>query len=89
MASPAEYHNRPPTEAGAIAALAELVGPLTADGLWDLSTRALSLYRPVTEPADLRRVAEHLMNLGDLMRVAGRSMKIQVTTHDALNRTAP
>ena len=89
MASAAGYGHRPPTEAIAIESLAELVGPLTAEGLWDLSARALSLYRPVTEPADLRRMAEHLMNLGDLMRVAGRSMKIQVTTHEALSRPAP
>lgn len=89
MASAADYGHRPPTEAATIESLAELVGPKTAEGLWELSARALSLYRPVNEPQDLRRMAEHLMSLGDLMRVAGRSMKIQVTTHESLSRPAP
>lgn len=89
MASVADYGHQPPTEVAAIGALAELVGGHTAEGLWDLSARALALYRPVTELADLRRMAEHLMNVGDLMRVAGRSLKIQVTTHEALSRAAP
>jgi hypothetical protein len=89
MASVADYGHRPPTEAAAIGALAELVGAPTAEGLWDLSARALGIYRPVTGLPDLCRMAEHRMNVGDLMRVAGRSMKIQVTTHDALSRAAP
>jgi len=89
MASVTDYGRRPPTEAAAIEALAELVGAQTAEGLWDLSARALALYRPVHEPDELRRMAEYLMNVGDLMRVSGRSMKIQITTHDALSRAAP
>jgi hypothetical protein len=89
MPSVADYGLCAPTEAAAIGALADLVGARTAEGLWDLSARALVLDRPVTGSANLRRMAEHLMSVGDLMRVAGRSMKIQVTTHEALSRAAP
>ncbi|MFG1988613.1 hypothetical protein ACGFJ7_01375 [Actinoplanes sp. NPDC048988] len=74
-----------PTEADALRALAELVGTQTATGMWDLSVRALGLHRPVESIADLRRVAEHMMVTGDLVRVAGRSLKVRAITYDALS----
>ncbi|MEV4346199.1 hypothetical protein AB0J83_17150 [Actinoplanes sp. NPDC049596] len=76
-----------PTEADALAAIAELIGPEMAAGIWDLSVRALGLRRPVESTADLRRVAEHLMATGDLVRVAGRSLKVRAITYDALSPT--
>ena len=76
-----------PTERDAVNALAELIGSETADGMWELSVRALGLRRPVESVADLRRVAEHMMATGDLVRVAGRSLKVRVITYDALSRS--
>lgn len=82
-----EYAHESPTEEEAVSALAELVGRRAAEGLWDVTVRELNLHRPLDSAADLRRVAEHLMNLGDLMRVAGRSTKVRVITYEALSRT--
>jgi hypothetical protein len=87
MTPSTEYGQDCPTEAEAVDALAELVGHRIAEGIWDLSARELGLRRPVAEPADLRRVAEHLMTIGDLLRVAGRSTKVRVITYEALSRT--
>ena len=85
--TPNEYAQERPTEEEALSALAELVGRSAAEGLWDLSARELNLRRPLESPADLRRMAEHMMNIGDLMRVAGRSTKVRVITYEALSRT--
>ncbi|MGK5678564.1 hypothetical protein [Actinoplanes sp. URMC 104] len=85
MAKTDEYGLVPPTEEAALEALGELVGPGTAAGLWDISCRALYLPRPVEAVSDLRRVAEHLMETGDLMRVTGRSLKVRAITFDALS----
>ncbi|GIE93461.1 hypothetical protein [Paractinoplanes rishiriensis] len=82
-----EYVQARPTEDESLSALAELVGRRMAEGLWDLSARELGLNRPVTDSADLRRMAEHMMTMGDLMRVAGRSTKVRVITYEALSRT--
>jgi hypothetical protein len=82
-----EYGDERPTEDEAMAALAELIGRRMAEGIWDISCRELDLPRPLESPADLRRVAEHLMNVGDLMRVAGRSTKVRAITYEALSRT--
>ncbi|GAA0551323.1 hypothetical protein GCM10010172_37000 [Paractinoplanes ferrugineus] len=87
MASSNGYGQECPTERESVDALAELVGHRVAEGIWDLSARELGLRRPVSEPADLRRVAEHLMTVGDLLRVAGRSTKVRVITYEALSRT--
>ena len=76
-----------PTEHDAVAALAELVGPEMAAGLWELSVRALRLQRPVDSVTDLRVVAEHLITTGELVRVAGRSLKVRAITFNALSRT--
>ncbi|MEU4241452.1 hypothetical protein [Actinoplanes sp. NPDC026619] len=76
-----------PTEQEALEALAELVDRRMAEGIWDLSARELGLRRPLSDPADLRRVAEHMMTVGDLLRVAGRSTKVRVITYEALSRT--
>ncbi|HWS31743.1 MAG TPA: hypothetical protein VN408_03260 [Actinoplanes sp.] len=83
----AEYGPDRPTEQDAVQALADLVGPQMADGLWNLSVQALGLHRPVEGPADLKRVAEHVMEIGELARVAGRSLKVRIITHEALTRT--
>jgi hypothetical protein len=82
-----EYGQECPTEQEALDALAELVGHRIAEGIWDLSARELGLRRPLGDPADLRRVSEHLMTVGDLLRVAGRSTKVRVITYEALSRT--
>ena len=82
-----EYGQERPTEEDALAALAELVGRRLAEGVWELSCRELGLQRPLQTTADLRRLAEHLMNVGDLMRVAARSTKVRVITYEALSRT--
>lgn len=89
MARIDDYGQQPPTEADAVAALAELVGPETADGMWNLSVRALGLQRPVAQITDLRRVADQMMSTGELVRVAGRSLKVRAITFDALSRANP
>lgn len=86
MTSTNPYGAELPTENDALDALAELVGPLTAEGMWDLYCRDLGLRRPLTSPEELRRIAEHMMTVGDLVRVAGRSTKIRVITYEALTR---
>ena len=85
--TPNEYGQDRPTEEEALTALAELVGRGMAEGLWELAAAELDLQRPLESPADLRRMAEHMMNIGDLMRVAGRSSKVRVITYEALSRT--
>ncbi|MFI1989197.1 hypothetical protein [Actinoplanes sp. NPDC020271] len=82
-----DYGHEAPTEKDAIKAFADLVGPRTAEGLWGLAVQSLGLQRPVTTPADLRRVAEHVMEVGELSRVAGRSLKVRLITYEALART--
>ncbi len=81
-----EGHGSPdaPTEQDAVKALAELIGPRMAEGMWSLSVQSLGLHRPVTAPSDLRRVAEHIMEIGELSRVAGRSLKVRIITYAAL-----
>ncbi|WP_328461233.1 hypothetical protein OHA21_31970 [Actinoplanes sp. NBC_00393] len=76
-----------PTEQDAVKALADLIGPQMAEGLWSLAVQAQGLRRPVTAPSDLRRVAEHIMEVGELSRVAGRSLKVRIITYEALAGT--
>lgn len=78
-----------PTERSALDALGGLVGPAVAEALWDIAVRELVLTRPVDSAGDLVRVAEHLMETGDLARVAGRSLKIRTVTYAALNARSP
>jgi hypothetical protein len=82
-----QFPEQCPTEDEALAALAELVGRPMAEGIWDLSAAELDLTRPLQSSADLRRMSEYLMQVGDLLRVAGRSTKIRVITFEALSRT--
>jgi hypothetical protein len=84
-----QYGQERPTEDEALRALAELIGPRVAEGIWELSARDLGLSRPLENPADLRRMAEHMMGMGDMMRVAGRSTKVRVITYEALSRSVP
>ena len=86
MARIENYGHDLPTEQDAVRALADLVGPKMADGLWTLAVQALGMRRPVAAPADLRRVAEHVMEVGELSRVAGRSLKVRIITYEALAR---
>ena len=72
-----------PSEAQAVGALAELLGPRMAEGLWDLSVRELGVARPVDSAADLRRIADHLMEAGELVRVTARSLKVRAVTYEA------
>jgi hypothetical protein len=87
MARMEDYGHEAPTEQDAVKALADLVGPKMAEGLWSLTVQSLGMQRPVTTPADLRRVAEHVMEVGELSRVAGRSLKVRLITYEALART--
>lgn len=87
MASAADYGHAPPTEQESLHALGELIGPATAREVWTAIARTLG--GPVETPNDVRQMAEQLMQVGDLMRVAGRSMKIRVITYEALNRVTP
>jgi hypothetical protein len=87
MARADDFGQDRPTEQDAVKALADLVGPQMAEGLWSLSVQALGLRRPISSPAELRKVAEHLMEIGELSRVAGRSLKIRIITYEALART--
>jgi len=87
MARIENYGHDQPTEQDAVKAQADLVGPKMAEGLWNLSVQALGLHRPVSTPAELRRVAEHVMEIGELSRVAGRSLKVRIITYEALART--
>jgi hypothetical protein len=87
MARIENYGHDQPTEKDAVKALADLVGPQMAEGLWGLSVQALGLQRPVTSSGELRRVAEHVMEVGELSRVAGRSLKVRIITYEALART--
>ncbi|WP_433296659.1 hypothetical protein ACQP2F_38960 [Actinoplanes sp. CA-030573] len=82
-----QYGQERPTEDEALRALGELVGPRVAEGMWDLGARELGLNRPLENTADLRRMAEHMMAVGDMMRVAGRSTKVRVITYEALSRS--
>ncbi|SDT78027.1 hypothetical protein [Actinoplanes derwentensis] len=87
MARVDDYDPDKPTEQDAVKALADLIGPQMAEGLWNLSVQALCLHRPVEAPTDLKRVAEHVMEIGELSRVAGRSLKVRIITYEALART--
>jgi hypothetical protein len=73
-----------PSEEGTVAALAQVVGRALARELWELAVTELNLSRPITNPAHLRQVAEHLMTIGDASRVAGRALRVQVITYQAL-----
>ena len=74
---------RTPTERDALTALSQLIGAETAESLWASCARALGVRRPVNEPAELRRMADHLMDVAELTRVAARSVKVRVITHEA------
>jgi hypothetical protein len=87
MARIENYGHDQPTEQDAVKALADLVGPQMAEGLWSLSVQVLGLRRPISTSAELRRVAEHVMEVGELSRVAVRSLKIRIITYEALART--
>lgn len=89
MARVEDYGHDQPTEQDAVKALADLVGPRMAEGLWSLSVQVLGLERPVSTSGDLRRVAEHVMEVGELSRVAGRSLKVRIITYEALARRTP
>jgi hypothetical protein len=86
MALPESFGLDLPSEPEAIGALGDTIGHDMAAGLWDLCARSLGLTRPITAPDDLRRMAERIMQIGELARVSGRSLKIRVITYDALAR---
>ncbi|HEX9999628.1 MAG TPA: hypothetical protein VGB74_04180 [Actinoplanes sp.] len=81
------YDQQPPTERDVLDSLADLLGWPTADGIWDLSSRDLGLRRPVEDSADLIRMVDHLMNVGDMIRVAGRSAKVRLVANEGLSRS--
>jgi hypothetical protein len=73
-----------PTEEAAIAALAGQVGKAMARELWTLAVTDLNLSQPINDPFLLRKVAEHLMSIGDGCRVTGRGLRVQVIPYQAL-----
>jgi hypothetical protein len=73
-----------PTEKATVAALAELIGLALAKELWELAVTDLNLSRPITNPSELRSVAERLMSVSDATRVVGRALRVQVIQHQAL-----
>jgi hypothetical protein len=79
-----DFGQERPTEEEALGGLAELVGRPVAEGIWELAVGAVGLQRPVDDPVELRLVVDELITLGDLMRVAGRSTKVRVTSYQAL-----
>lgn len=89
MALNDEYRHDLPTEEESLQAFGEVVGPEMAAGVWELAARTLGIARPVRSASDLRRMAEHLMTAGELVRVSARSLKVRVITHEALSRTVP
>jgi hypothetical protein len=86
MAASNEFGHELPTEADALRALGRVIGAEMAEGIWDLTTKALGVGRPVAAAEDLRRVAEHIMTVGEAARIGGRSLKVRVVTFDALPR---
>ncbi|MEV0902812.1 hypothetical protein [Actinoplanes sp. NPDC049802] len=74
----------PISEDSAVHDLAEQVGRELAEALWRMAARQLGVARPVHRTEDLRRMADHLMTVTELARVASRSLKIRVITYEAL-----
>ncbi|GAA4947601.1 hypothetical protein [Actinoplanes utahensis] len=78
-----------PTEASVIAELAGTVGAENAEMLWVIVCRRLKVSRPVTDPQHLIKATETLMELGDVLRVSGRSAKVRLITYRALEAALP
>ena len=56
--------------------------------LIDLACDRLHLARPADDPQELIEIADTLMNLADLLRVAARSTKVRAITHRAIAKYA-
>lgn len=78
-----------PTEASVIAELAGTIGAENAEMLWVIVCRRLKVSRPVTDPQHLIKATETLMELGDVLRVSGRSAKVRMITYRALKAVIP
>ena len=78
------YQLDQPTEASLIAALSTAIGADTARALVQLTTKKLGPYR-ASNPDDLIRLTEALMEIGDHLRVTAPSEKIRAVTHRALH----
>ena len=85
--APERFQTEPPSEREALGNLADRIGAPLAEQLWDTAARNLGLTRPLDCAADLRQMTDYLMEVGDLMRVAARSTKVRVITHEAINRS--
>lgn len=79
----ARYDSTQSARRSMTSALTDTVGAQAASVLTDLAFRNLGHRRPAG-PDDLIRMAEYLMELGDLVRVAARSQKIEAVTNRAL-----
>jgi hypothetical protein len=79
----AQYDCNQSARRNMISALTDTVGAQAASVLTDLAFRNLGHRRPASAD-DLIRMAEYLMELGDLVRTAARSQKIEAVTYRAL-----
>ncbi|GIE32672.1 hypothetical protein Ait01nite_057170 [Actinoplanes italicus] len=80
----ARYNCTQSARSNMISALTGTVGVQAASVLTDLALRNLGHRRPASTD-DLIRMAEYLMELGDLVRAAARSQKIEAVTYRALH----
>jgi hypothetical protein len=84
----ATYDYDPPSEASMTSELSEVLGAENARLLIDLACSQLRLARPADEPQELIEIADTLMTIADLLRVAARSTKVRAITHRAIARSA-
>ena len=84
MTTIAGWNYDQPTEKTLIAGFAHSMGDDTARHVWALTCRRLGLAQPVTRLEDLIAVSDAMIELGDVVRVAGRSAKIRLITYRAL-----
>ncbi|MFC7533808.1 hypothetical protein [Actinoplanes sp. GCM10030250] len=73
-----------PDEEALIADFAKSMGADAAEKIWALACHQLGLSRPVEDLDDLVRAADAMVDIGGLMRVAGRGARIRTVTYRAL-----
>ena len=73
-----------PTEKTLIAGFAHSMGADAARNVWAMLCRQLGLAQPVTRLEDLIAVSDAMIELGDVVRVAGRGARIRLITYRAL-----
>ena len=84
MTTIAGWNYDKPTEKSLIAGFAHSMGPEAARNIWAMTCRQLGLAQPVTRLEDLIAVSDAMIELGDVIRVAGRGARIRLITYRAL-----